>query len=136
MRSLRLAGALALAIAAIAVSPAHADTFLPPAGKGFARVSGSITGEDSDVPRVSGRAGKHAAVIQTFTAWDYNYTRYLRNAEREKARVMVHISTKGGNGREAITPREIAMGHGDAHPVHLTRAFAASGEVVYVRIMA
>jgi len=50
--------------------------------------------------------------------------------------VMVHISTKDGDGREAITPRGIARGHGDAHLVHLTRAFAASGAVVYVRIMA
>jgi hypothetical protein len=136
MRLRRLAGALCLSIAALGASSAHASPYLPPAGKVFAGVSGSITAEDSDVPVFSARAGKHAAVIQTFTAWDYNYTRYLRNAARHQARVMVHISTKGGDGREAITPRGIAMGHGDAHLVHLTRAFADSGQVVYVRIMA
>jgi hypothetical protein len=115
---------------------AQANPYLPPAGKVFAGVSGGITSEDSEVPGFSARAGKHAAVIQTFTAWDYNYTRYLRNAAHHQARVMVHISTKGSGGGEAITPRGIARGHGDAHLVHLTRAFADSGQVVYVRIMA
>jgi hypothetical protein len=136
MRLRRLAGAFLLSAAALGASTAHAAPYLPPAGKVFAGVSGGITSEDSEVPGFSARAGKHAAVIQTFTAWDYNYTRYLRNAARHQARVMVHISTKNGSGREAITPRGIAMGHGDSHLVHLTRAFADSGEVVYVRIMA
>jgi hypothetical protein len=125
-----------LFVTAVAAATAHANPYLPPAGKVFAGVSGSITAEDSDVPGFSARAGKHAAVIQTFTAWDYDYTRYLRNATRHQARVMVHISTKGGDGREAITPRGIARGHGDGHLVRLTRAFADSGAVVYVRIMA
>src|SRR5436190_10384079 len=119
MRVPSLATALLLALFLTGVSAAHADPFLPPAGEVFAGVSGSIVAEDTDVPAFGGRSGKHPAVIQTFTAWDYNYTRYLRNAARHQARVMVHISTKGSGGREAITPRAIATGHGDGHIFHL-----------------
>ena len=137
MRLRRLAGAFVLSAVALGASAAHANPYLPPAGKVFAGVSGSIALEDNEVPGFSARAGKHASVIQTFTAWTYNYTRYLRTAARHEARVMVHISTDGGSaGREVITPRGIAMGHGDGHIVHLTRAYADSGQVVYVRIMA
>jgi hypothetical protein len=136
MRVPSIAAAIFAVLFLIGASGAHANPFLPPAGKVFAGVSGSIVAEDSDVPVFGTRSGKHPAVIQTFTAWDYDYTRYLRNAARHKARVMVHISTKGGSGREAIAPRAIAMGHGDGHIVHLTRAFADSGQVVYVRLMA
>jgi hypothetical protein len=48
----------------------------------------------------------------------------------------VHITTSGGDGREAITPRGIATGQGDAPLVQLTRALGDSGQVVYVRLMA
>src|SRR3954449_1701513 len=134
MRVGRLAAALLVSVAVLGTSAARANLFLPPDGKVFAGVSSSA--QDSDLSAFGARTGKHAAVIQTFTAWDYNYTRYLRTAARHQARAMVHISTKGGDGNEAITPRGIAMGHGDGHLVHLTRAFADSGAVVYVRIMA
>jgi hypothetical protein len=134
MRVRRLAAALVVSFAVLGTSAARANLFLPPDGKVFAGVSSSA--QDSDLSAFGARTGKHAAVIQTFTAWDYNYTRYLRTAASHQARVMVHISTGGGNGREAITPRAIAMGHGDGHLVHLTRAFADGGNVVYVRLMA
>jgi len=136
MRFRPLAGACALSLAAaFGASSAQADPYLPPAGKVFAGVSGSIT-QPGDVSAFDSRLGKHAPVIQTFTTWDYNRTRWLRHATEEHARAMVHISTKGGDGREYITPRGIATGHGDAHIVHLTRVFGESGQVVYVRLMA
>lgn len=131
----RVAVASLLAFAAAGAASAHASPYLPPAGKVFAGVSGSIT-EAGDVSSFDARAGKHAPVVQTFTTWDYNRTRWLRKATAEHARAMVHISTKGGDGREYITPRGIATGHGDAHIVHLTRAFGEGGQVVYVRLMA
>ena len=135
MRVPRLVALCVLAIAALGASGAQASPYVPPSGKVFAGVSGSIT-QPGDVSGFDARLGKHAPVIQTFTTWDYNRTRWLRHATEEHARAMVHISTKGGNGREYITPRAIAMGHGDAHIVHLTRVFGDSGQVVYVRLMA
>src|SRR5690242_8157145 len=125
MRFRPLAAVCALSLAAVfGVSSAEADPYLPPAGKVFAGVSGSIT-EPGVVPSFDSRAGKHAPVVQTFVSWGYTRTRWLRLATAEHARAMVHITTVNGNGRE-ITPRAIAMGHGDAPIVRLTRAFAGS----------
>jgi hypothetical protein len=126
------AALVGLAAAALACAPAAlADSYQPPPGKVFSGVTsgGSVASFDAE-------AGKHSAVIQTFTAWDYDKTRWLRDAPGAHARAMVHISTKALDGHEAITPRGIAEGQGDAHLLHLGRAFADSGQVVYVRIMA
>src|SRR3954467_193130 len=106
MRVGRLAAALLVSVAVLGTSAARANLFLPPDGKVFAGVSNSA--QDSDLSAFGARTGKHAAPIQTLTAWDYNSTRSLRTAASHRARVMVHISTGGGNGREAITPRAIA----------------------------
>src|SRR5437764_1306169 len=135
MRFRPLAAACAVSLAAaLCVASAKANPYLPPAGKVSAGVSGSIT-EPGVVPSFDARAGKHAPVVQTFVSWGYTRTRWLRMATAEHARAMVHITTVDGNGHE-ITPRAIAMGHGDAPIVRLTRAFADSGQVVYVRLMA
>ena len=136
MRFRPLAAACVLAsIAVLGASSALASPYLPPAGKVFAGVSGSIT-EPGVVPSFDARAGKHAPVVQTFISWGYTRTRWLRLATAEHARAMVHITTTGGDGREAITPHAIATGHGDAPIIKLTRAFGESGQVVYVRLMA
>jgi hypothetical protein len=132
-RPLAVACALSLA-AAFGASSAQADPYLPPSGKVFAGVSGSIT-DPAVVPAFDSRTGKHAAVVQTFVSWGYTQTRWLRLATAQHARAMVHITTLDGNGHE-ITPRAIAMGHGDAPLVTLTRTFGDSGKVIYVRLMA
>jgi hypothetical protein len=131
----RLAVAALLALAAVPAASAQASPYLPPAGKVFAGTSGSIT-EPGVVPSFDSRTGKHAPVVQTFVSWGYTATRWLRKARAERARAMVHITTQGGNGREAITPHGIATGHGDAPIVSLTRTFGQSGQVIYVRLMA
>src|SRR5689334_17594155 len=132
-RPLAVACALSLA-AAFGASSAQADPYLPPSGKVFAGVSGSIT-DPAVVPAFDSRTGKHAAVVQTFVSWGYTQTRWLRLATAQHARAMVHITTLDGNGHE-IAPRAIAMGHGDAPLVTLTRTFGDSGKVIYVRLMA
>src|SRR5437763_8508238 len=136
MRFRPLAAACVLAsIAVLGASSAQASPYLPPAGKVFAGVSGSIT-DPGVVPSFDARAGKHAPVVQTFVSWGYTRTRWLRLATAEHARAMVHITTTGGDGREAITPRSIAMGHGDAPIVHLNRAVGETGQVICGRLMA
>ena len=135
MRVRRLAATLTIVSALIGTSSAHAATYAPPSGKVFAGVTGSIT-EPGAVSSFNSRAGKHAAVVQTFITWGYTRTRWLRQATAEQARAMVHISTTNGDGREAITPHAIATGHGDRFLVSLTRSFGDSEKVVYVRLMA
>src|SRR5436305_8683355 len=134
MRFRPLAAACVLAFTALGASSAQASPYLPPAGKVFAGVSGSIT-DPGVVPSFDSRTGKHAAVVQTFVSWGYTQTRWLRLATAEHARAMVHITTLNGNGHE-ITPRAIAIGHGDGPIVQLTRTFGESGKVIYVRLMA
>jgi hypothetical protein len=97
----------------------------------FAGVSGG-----GSVASFDAQAGKHAAVLQSFAAWDSTGTGYLTAARRARARAMIHISTKGMNGREAITPGALAAGRGDAHLLYLNQTMAASGQIVYVRLMA
>jgi hypothetical protein len=121
-----LAVALLLALA----GAAPASPYLPPPGKVFAGLSGGGLGS------FEAEAGKHSPVLQTFAAWDAVGTGYLTTARQQRARSMIHISTKGMNGREAITPRAIALGQGDAHLVYLNRTMAGSGQVVYARLMA
>jgi hypothetical protein len=126
LRPLVLALALLLAPAGVA----RASTYLPPPGKVFAGVSGGgISSFDT-------ATGMHSPVLQSFAAWDATGTGYLTSAHHAGARSMIHISTKSMSGREAITPRAIAMGHGDAHLLYLNRTMASSRQVVYVRLMA
>jgi hypothetical protein len=49
---------------------------------------------------------------------------------------MLSISTTDDySGEEIITPRQIAMGRGDAYPLMLGRRFAQEQETVYVRLL-
>jgi hypothetical protein len=121
---------LALALLFAPAAAARASTYLPPPDKVFAGMSGGgLSGFESV-------AGKHSPVLQSFAAWDAVGTGYLTTARHDHARSMVHISTKSMSGHEAITPRGIAMGRGDAHLLYLNRTMAESDQVVYVRLMA
>jgi hypothetical protein len=121
---------LALALLLAPAGAARASTYLPPPGKVFAGVSGG------GLSTFDAAAGKHSPVLQSFAAWDATGTGYLTSARHADARSMIHISTKSMSGHEAITPRGMAMGHGDAHLLYLNRTMAGSGQVVYVRLMA
>jgi len=109
---------LALALLLAPAAGARASTYLPPPGKVFAGVSGG------GLSSFGAASGKHAPVIQSFAAWDSTGTGYLTTARHLDARSMIHISTKSMSGQEAITPRGIAMGHGDSHLLYLNRTMA------------
>jgi hypothetical protein len=121
---------LALALLLAPAATARAGTYLPPPGKVFAGVSGG------GLSSFDAASGKQPPVIQSFAAWDSTGTGYLTTARQLDARSMIHISTRSIGGREAITPRGIAMGHGDSHLLYLNRTMAQSDQVVYVRLMA
>jgi hypothetical protein len=131
MRVRRLAVAFVLALSVLGAQVAQADPYLPPGGKVFAGMTGGGTLASFD-----SLTGKHPAVVQTFISWGYTGDNELTHAEAARARPMVHITTLGGNGREAITPRGIAIGGGDRFFLALGRKFAAYGKPVYVRLMA
>jgi hypothetical protein len=119
-----------VALFALALPAASAGApFLPPAGRVFAGVTGGSPGS------FAAEVGKHAAVFQYFSAWNQPTQYMLDGAAAAHARLMVHISTVSGS-REEITPKGIALGSGDGYLLRLNQAIAASGRVVYIRLMA
>jgi hypothetical protein len=65
-----------------------------------------------------------------------SYRQWLDNAEAGDYRLMVHISTRQGGEKEAITPLALAKGAGDSNLASMSRDFNESGQYVYVRPMA
>lgn len=111
-------------------TPALAAAYLPPKGKVFTGVSGG------EYPSGFNRGvRKHQAIFQTFTLWGYRPDRVIARSLAARARPMIHISTAGPRG-EVISPLGIARGRGDAYLIDLNRIAAASGHVLYVRLMA
>ena len=110
---------------------ASAATYLPPPGKLFHGVSaGPAAAFDREV-------GKHSPVVQEFVTWNGDLRWAIRNANRNRSRLMLHLSTFGGKGtREVISTSAIAAGAGDAFLVRMNRELAEHGAPVYVRLMA
>ncbi len=104
--------------------------YLPPPGGVFAGVTGG-----GDVGGFSREVGKHPPVFQFFSSWNQSTQWMVRQARASHARLMIHIGTVTGS-REQITPRGIAMGHGDDYLLRLAQHLAESGNVVYLRLMA
>src|SRR3954452_20600515 len=129
MRRLAL---LILAILALAVPSAGAESFAAPPGKVYTGLSGSTS-----TSPFTQQVGKDVAVFGVFTKW-YGQNEYaFRAAHRAGARLMLHISTQDDYGtRELITPLGIARGEGDRFLLSLNRRIAQEGAPVYVRLLA
>jgi hypothetical protein len=124
----RTLAAIAL-IVALAAAAAQARPYVAPRGKVLVGVAGgrSVTGYVE-------AAGKKPAVFQFFVAWGQRFRYAYRRAQRNRAGLMVHLSTYNGRGtEERITPRAIALGRGDRYLLALRRDFAAAGTPVYLR---
>src|SRR5918997_980883 len=118
----------ALALAA----PAQADLLLPPEGVNYS----GLTGTES-VERFSAEVGHRPSVIGFFTRWYGSWEYIFRAAERNDARLMLHLSTHSGYGTpEVISPRAISRGEGDDYLVRLVRRIDEYGQPVYMRLMA
>src|SRR3954452_5745093 len=128
----------------IGAAPVSAAVYGPPAGRVFHGGTGGYTELSLvDFGRLSGR---RPAVYQYFFTpnWKrpspqsiYWQAWLLKKSARQGARQILHLSTaRGGHGHSVITPRQIARGGGDRYLVRLGRLIAASGQVVYVRLMA
>jgi hypothetical protein len=118
-----------LLFAAAAPGSASARGYLPAPGTLFQGEAGLPA---SSYERA---VGKHPAVYEEFSAWGEYLPAIFKNAADAQARLMIHITTASGT-RELITPQGIADGQGDAWLTSLGRAIAASGQVVYIRLMA
>ncbi len=124
--------ALATLIASLVLAgSAHAAAFLPPKGKVW---NGVTAGEDLGDFRA--RAGSDPAVRGQFVRWGGGYEHAFQRAASAGARVMLHVSTAGGQGMAGvISPGEIARGRGDGYLLSLNRRFARHSAPSYVRLM-
>jgi hypothetical protein len=112
----------------------HPRAYRPPPGRYFHGVSGTV-GKERDFQRFRHRVRAHPAVIEDFFPWNTPLTTgALSLWHRTSTRGMLSLSTRSGAG-EVITPREIAAGRGDHYIVRLNQSIAASGQVVYIRLM-
>jgi hypothetical protein len=121
---------LAVALALVAAGPASAKTYLPPAGKTFAGVTGGY-----DASSFARETGSHPSVFQFFGGWNQTTTYMFDGARAARSRLMIHLSTVRGTS-EQITPRAIAGGGGDDYLLSLGQRIADYGGVTYIRLMA
>jgi PKD repeat protein len=131
---------VALALLALAAAAAVA---LPgePAGGARSRASaaGTLLGVSGSVSRFQGQTGQDSSIDQGFLGWGQGATYGAPFAILLPSLgpiPMLHLGTKGQNGKESITPGDIAAGKGDAYLVALNRAIAVWGRGIYVRPMA
>ncbi len=125
----------ALAAVALATTSAWAGPHLPPKHQTF--FGYTDTGELGSYARFSHILRKHPAVLATFDNWG---TGKIKSAfdrwGAARARPMLTIQTGPGYQTPTpISPRDIAMGEGDAYLIFLNRMFRDFGRPAYVRAM-
>ena len=127
-----LALTLLLALAMLTAESASARPYLPPRGHIFAGLTGG-----SSIDAYQQMVAKHPAVFEDFMTWD-TPTGWLANPDSGfRSRLALHIGTSDGYGMPGvIAPAQIAAGQSDPFLVALNRNLAASGRVVYIRLMA
>ena len=116
------------ATAAVSDLPAG-QPFLPPTGTVFQGVA------TKPVSAYTTEVHKHPAVYQEFVAWGQWLPGITADATANRARLMIEITTAYGSTNR-ITPQGIADGNGDAWLIGLSKQFAASNNITYVRLMA
>ena len=127
-----LACAFALVIPA-ASADGSTRILAPNKGKIFFGVTD--TGDASGFFDFADAVGKKPAVIQTFHPWGNSLDRALPRWREVQARPMLHITTKGDDGTELITPLQIANGLGDDYLIRLNRTLSRNDVLTYIRPM-
>jgi hypothetical protein len=118
---------------------AGAAAYAPPPGKVFAGVTGGL--ERGDFTSFASLVGHRPAVWQLFLTWDqdrgenpYLYVRTRLALARDlRTRLALSLTTAARDGRERVSPGQIARGAGDVYLLGLNRELGAAGDVVYVR---
>ena len=129
-----LTAILACAAALLGAVPA-ADgatrALAPASGKVFFGVTD--TGEVEGFQDFRNTIGRKPAVIQTFHPWGNSLSKALPRWRKVRARPMLHITTKGDDGTELITPLQIANGRGDDYLIRLNRTLSRNRVLTYIR---
>jgi hypothetical protein len=89
----------------------------------------------SDFTDFAKQVGARPALLEDFYHWDTPLTTgALQRWHSTDTRGVLSLSTAPGGGQELITPRAIAMGHGDHYLLRLNQSIASSSQVVYLRL--
>lgn len=120
---------------ALAPAPsADARALLPPKGEVFHGVS--ETGDTGDFHDFAAEIGSHPAVSQSFFHWGVPLgTGALQRWEATRTRGVLSLSTAPGGKPEKITPKRIALGHGDRYMLSLNCSISKWGQSVYIRLL-
>jgi PKD repeat protein len=101
--------------------------------------TGPIPGVTGNPARFESLTGQHSLVVQAFLAWGQGQSfgaPFLSLFKMFGPIPMIHLGTLGRNGKEAITPADIAAGRGDSYLTALNQAIAEWGQGIYIRPMA
>lgn len=139
-----IAGSAVVAAALIGAAPATAHPgqhplplhpYRPPHHRIFHGVTD--TGSARDFRIFNHRVGAHSALLESFSRWGSpRLASGLRLWRKTHTRGVLSLSTAPGGKPELISPRAIARGRDDHYLARLNRMFAASGQVVYLRLFA
>jgi hypothetical protein len=112
---------------------------LAPVGTGTPRTAKLLLGIAGDPARFQAQTGQASTVRSFFIGWQQGVTwgkPFPRLLELMGPVPMFHVGTKGRNGVEAVTPRGVASGAGDAFFAALNNGVSAYGRLVYARFLA
>lgn len=133
----RAVGALAVLAALASVGLGGAS----PVGGGVrsAKATGPLHGIAGNVSRFKTQTGQTSTVVQVFIGWGQGVTWGSKLDVLLPSLTpipMLHLGTKGKDGREAVTPSGIALGQGDDYLIAIAEAVARFGKAIYIRPMA
>src|ERR1044072_9291677 len=131
-RATRRVAALAIAIAALPVAPAPAETLAPPKPNVFLGVSDR--GSTQEFNEFAEFTGKHPALMQTFHPWGNSLNSAYERWRETGSRPILTISPADDqNLSELMTPAKLAVGAGDDYLLQLNDFFARRGLPAYIR---
>jgi hypothetical protein len=128
-----------LALLAVLVSIALGAAAAGGGGVRTAKAAGPLHGVSGNASRFKAQTGQDSTVVQVFIGWGQGVTWGARLDVLIPTLTpipMLHLGTKGKDGREAITPAGIATGRGDDYLLAIGQAIARFGRAIYVRPMA
>jgi hypothetical protein len=128
-------GAMRRALLAVAVLA----LLLVPQAVGRPAVAKLLLGVSGDPARFQGQTGQVSAVRSFFLGWQQGQTwgtTFPKMLQRMGPIPMFHIGTRGRSKQDAITPKQVANGAGDAFLVALNQGVAEYGSLVYARFLA
>jgi hypothetical protein len=112
---------------------------LAPSGAGTPSTAKLFLGIAGDPSRFRSQTAQESAVRSFFIGWQQGQAwgkPFPRMLELMGPVPMFHVGTKGRNRVEAITPRGVANGSGDAFLVVLSQGVSGYGQLVYARFLA